>query len=494
MAVMCVPLLAPAPARATDDAVDAAIFLLQKATAVNRSGTHHRLLKALRHLEDPALGPLFADLSQRDRPSLRVHGVLGLAEISRGRKLDLGHLLEVEPPALQAELISSALDADLMSLDDCERILQWQGIDLGVKLVLATRLVEAGRFEDIELLRESLQNESPGRRAMAAALLVQLGKAAGLSELESLSSSDLPRRDLIEQTIFQMCVRHELDRLSGWALRVARKPDASFKRRLGAVRVALRFGEPGAGELWTQWYEASDNLVERMQLGMALLEVSAWVSPELFEPMMSSGTALLSQMGKAGRAVAADDPRAVDMIYELVLMRHALTNRWAAFHATQRARPNEGQVILLGMIQAAVDAEDQRDRGRLLNAAADATHALFEIDEVVATRLLRPYLLDPNVDPDVAQAILLGLVRTQSEAAGRLMADVPMMKHPDAASLQVLLRAKHGMELDDRQQRLLRNIVRGGGAMQDTLRVQAAWALLKRMNRGEAAIAAVASR
>ena len=487
-------MLWPVPSRAADDAVDAAIYLLQKTTAVNRSGTHHRLLKSLRHLQDPTLAPLFADLSQRDRPSLRVHGVLGLAELSPNRQLDLQHLMEIDPPALQAELISSALDAELMGLDDCERVLQWKGVDRSVKLVLATRLVEAGRFEDVALLQEAMRDEMPGRRAMAAALLTQMGDPAGMAVLEELSSSDLPQRDLIEQTIFQMAVRHELDRLSSWALRVAKTPGASFKRCLGAVRVALRFDEPGAGELWRKWYRGSEDLVERMQLGMALLEVSPWVVPPLFEPMVSSGTPLLRQMGRAGRAVAADDPRAVDMIYELVLMRHALTNRWAMHYAARRARSNEGQVILLGMIQAAVDAEDDRDRGRLLNAAADATQALFEIDEEVATRLLRPYLLDDRMDPQVAQAVLLGLVRTQSEAAGRLMADVPMMKHPDAASLQVLLRAKHGMELDDRQQRLLRNIVRGGGAMQDTLRVQAAWALLKRMDRSDAAIAAVATR
>lgn len=487
-------MLLPAPSRAADDAVDAATFLLQKATAVNRSGTHHRLLRALRHLQDPTLAPLFADLSQRDRPSLRVHGVLGLAEISPSRRLDLRHLMEVDPPALQAELISSALDADLMSLADCRRVLQWKGVDLGVKLVLATRLVEAGRFEDPAMLRDAMRDDRLGRRAMAAALLVQMGDPEGVALLEEVSASDHPRRDLIEQTIFQMAFEHEMDRLSGWALDVARKRGATFKRRLGALRVALRFGEAGAGELWMRWYRESDDLVERMQLGMALLEVSSWVDPDLFDPMISSDAQLLSQLGRAGRAVAVDDPRAVDVIYELVLMRHPLTNRWALQHATRRARPDEGQVILLGMIQAAVDAEDERDRGRLLNGAADATQALFEIDDEVATRLLRPYLLDERVDPEVAQAILLGLVRTRSEAAGRLIADVPMMKHPDAASLQVLLRAKHGLKLNDRQQRLLRNIVRGGGAMQDTLRVQAAWVMLKRMDRSEAAIAAVASR
>ena len=173
------------PTRAADDALDAAMYLLQKATAVNRSGTHHRLLKALRHLQDPTLAPLFTDLSQRDRPSLRVHGVLGLAELSANHQLDLQHLMEIDPPALQAELISSALDAELMSLDDCERVLQWKGIDRGVKLVLATRLVEAGRFEDVALLREAMRDDMPVRRAMAAALLVQMGDPAGRAVLGS---------------------------------------------------------------------------------------------------------------------------------------------------------------------------------------------------------------------------------------------------------------------------------------------------------------------
>ena len=482
------------PVRGEDGAVDAATYLLQRATTVRRSGDHHRLLRALRHLRDPALTPLFIELAQSDRPSLRVHGVLGLAEVSPDRRLELRHLMRLDQPALQAELISSALDADLMTLEDVERVLSWKGLDLGVRLVLATRLVEAGRFDRPAMLREALTQEQVGRRAMAAALLHQLGDPAGLRELEALSDSDLPRRDVIEQTIFRMALRHELDRLAPWAQRVAERRGATFKRRLGAIRVGLRFGAEGSGRLWRRWYESSDDAVERIQLGMTLLGMSPWVDAKLFDPMVSSDSSLLSQAGRAGRAVAGEDPRAVDVIYELVLMQHPVANRWAMHHATKRARPDEGQVILLGMIQAAVDAEGSRERGRLLNAAVEATQALFEIDEAVAMRLLRPYLSDERVDAEVAQAILLGLVRTQREAAGQLIEDLPLLSHPDAAGLQVLLRAKHGLPLDERQQRLLRNIVRGGGAMQDTLRVQAAWALLKRTDRVDRALAAVSLR
>lgn len=484
----------PAPARAADDALDAAAYLFEQAVTPRRDGKHHRLLRALRHLEDPDLAPLFIHLSESDRASLQVHGMLGLAEISPEGKLDLDYLMRVDRPALQAELVSSALDADLMTLDDCARVLRWEGLDDGVKLVVATRLVAAGRYDDAGLLRSLLDDDKLGRRAVAAALLVQLGEPEGLEALRAISRSELPGRDQVESTVFRMALQRDLDRLGPWAYEVADAHADSFKRRLSALRVALRFGVPEAGALWVRRFRETEDAVARLQLGMALLQMSPWVDPALFEPMVASGAAVLAQAGRAGRAIAADDPRAVDALYDLVLMRYPLVNGWAMHYARTEAASLDGQVILLGMIQACVDAGDDRGRSQLLSDAVEATRALFEINGQAAARMLRPLLARPDLDDRVAQAILLGLVRTQDPAAGDLVADLPLLRHPDAAGLQVLLLAKHGRPLDARETNLLRNIVRGGGAMQDTLRIQAAWALLKRGGQTDAVLARLFNR
>ena len=453
------------PAQALDaeaeDAFDAAVFLLERATTPRRDGTHHRLLRALRHLQDPALGPLYRHLAESSHPGLKIHGLLGLGETSPEGRLDVHHLLRLEEPALQAELVSSALDDDLITLDDCEQVLSWRDLDAGVRLVLATRLMGASRFEDAALLKSMLEEDAaPGRRGMAAALLTQLGDPAGVRALRELSASDQPHREAVEITLLRAALAHELDALGPWAFDVALSDEGSQARRLMALRVALRFGAEGAEALWRSRFARADDPVQRLRLALTLLHLSPHLEPAVFETLEAAEEPLLRQAGRTGRAIASSDASTLDRVYELMLFRRGLVNAWAIDFAETHARPDEGQVILLGMLQTAAETENEADRAELLATAAEATRALFELDPLVASRLLRPYLSGPEVDPGLAQAILLGLVRAGVPEAGQVVADLPLLPNPDAAALQVLLRAKHGLELDRRQARMLRTIVR----------------------------------
>jgi len=478
-------------ARANDqDAIEATIYLMSQAVEVRRDGRHHRLLRALRHLQDPELTPLFESLSQSNAMTLKTHGLLGLAEASPSKHLDITLLLEVDQPVLQAELISTALDQDLISLDDCETMLNWKDLDPGVELVIMTRLLEAGRFNNVARVKELINDENIGRRATAAAILCQLGDPLGHATLSEISESDDPIRDRVEQTILRMCLRHDFDRMGPWAYELASKPNIEFKRQISAIRVALRFGVPNAIELWQQMYNQADSVVAKTQLSMSALQMSPYVDARLFDTLIQSDSELIQKAGEAGQAIAQGSPALQERVYELVQMRHGLTNRWAIHYALNDAQQADGQVILLGVIVAYLESEEDVDRTDRLDESVQATQALFEIDPTSAGLMLRPYLAEGN-DPLLSQAILLGLVRTQSPEAAEVIRDLPLLADRDAASLQVLLMAKNNIELSAREARMLRTIVRGGGSLQDTLRIQAAWAYLKRMGRADEALSSV---
>src|SRR5688572_28017298 len=86
-------------AEASRETVESAGWLLQKATLAQRDGRHNLLLRALRQLRDPKLEPFFAGLVEHEQPTMKYHALLGLAEMSSQRKLDLalfGEIKDVE--------------------------------------------------------------------------------------------------------------------------------------------------------------------------------------------------------------------------------------------------------------------------------------------------------------------------------------------------------------------------------------------------------------
>jgi hypothetical protein len=88
---------------------DAAVFLLRESMEPSRDGRHNIMLRALRHLEDPQLEPLFAELITMRETTFKIHGLLGLAEIHPDKKLDLVRLASISQPAEQAQVVSAAM-------------------------------------------------------------------------------------------------------------------------------------------------------------------------------------------------------------------------------------------------------------------------------------------------------------------------------------------------------------------------------------------------
>ncbi|MEM6460084.1 MAG: hypothetical protein AAF710_11915, partial [Planctomycetota bacterium] len=196
-----VPLLAhdlPADLTPDRDTTAAALRLLDDAVTVQIDGRHHRLLRALRHLEDPTLRPLFVGLADGDHPSLRVHGLLGLAELDRPFGLRPETVAAIERDDIRADLLSAALDGDLLTRATRSALLTWDGLDPAVGLLLLTRrIAEDGPTDDEKLrarLRDGLTHEAPGRRGLAALLLHELGDPAGTATLQRLARGDDPDR------------------------------------------------------------------------------------------------------------------------------------------------------------------------------------------------------------------------------------------------------------------------------------------------------------
>jgi hypothetical protein len=203
--------------------------------------------------------------------------------------------------------------------------------------------------------------------------------------------------------------------------------------------------------------------------------------------MRASNDTLFRKMALAGQAIAAQTAQVPDRVVALIQRHHPAVNRWALEYAHNEARAQDAQLILLGLVLAARDAAAPTRR-RHRPVVAKATQALFEKTPKAAPRLLRPILRKHADNASLVQGILLGLVRCQKPGTGQALQGLAEFPDLSAANMAVIVRARWGLSLERHHLSDLRTLVRGGGSLRSSLRVQAAWLYLKRTGQLETAL------
>ncbi len=495
LAAMMTALVQPAARADTgDEVMDQAVHLLKLSTVVDRRGKHNLMLKAVRHLQDPTTRPLFDYLSGSEHPGLKIHGILGLAELSPDKQVDLALIAQIEDAAVQSTVITAAMDDELLSHEQAAQLLAWDGLADEVKVLVAVRLIGAGVFSDAAMLRAAMTNSKKlGAGALAAQLLTELDDPAGPAYLkEVVDTSDDPQREPVRAMLLQTALRHELQKSSPWAFKIAQQTDVDPALGLLALRTAMRFGEPGSVELWqTRFEQTESSPADRVRLALTALHLSPWLGPEVFGTLQLNDDPLLQAIGKAGAYIASGSEESGDAIAALLEMGHPMVNTWALGYAREHASKVDAQIILLGLILA-YEHSPQRGKARRLDEAIEATQTLYEQSPGVAVKLLRPMILEPDRDKLLNQAILLGLVRSRAADAADVVEGIEdELNSADARGLAILLIARSGRTMDAGQMDELALLARGGGRLEDSLRIQAAWTYLTRTGHAEEALSRV---
>ncbi|MBT5657822.1 MAG: hypothetical protein HOI89_08590, partial [Phycisphaerae bacterium] len=84
---------------------------LDRAITPQSNNEHLMRLSALRALRDQRIEPLLVSLTSDDDPSIQIHALLGLAELSEDGRLDPARVVAASPAARQAT-IALGLDSD----------------------------------------------------------------------------------------------------------------------------------------------------------------------------------------------------------------------------------------------------------------------------------------------------------------------------------------------------------------------------------------------
>jgi len=440
-------------------------------------------------MEDPRLEPLFSELTQRRHPGLKIHGILGLAELNDPPKLDMALVADIKDSAVQAQLLSAAIDSDLLTAADAEQLSNWPGLDPAVRVLVAGKLVADGKAIDPALLNEALAADNEALRAMATLLKLQAEQGDPIAMLKEFDVSDSINRDRVRALLLQTAMKYEFSIVGPWAVRMLDEPDLDRAISYQALRAALMFHVDGAVNTWMHRFDAAaDNVAERLRLAMLALDIAEHVHPSVFQAMVDDDVEEIQQIGRVGLAIRDGRPVA-PAVTALLEMNNLLASRWALQYAIELSEtdPAAARPMLVKLIEEAGD-EEPRFRAQRVEHAVLATQKLFENDPR-AVGVLRSLLVDSPVI--VTEAMFMGLIRVNEGNPLPLVSAVEAYKSRTAEAMALVIRAKHGHELTADQREQLSLIVRGGSGLQDPLRIQAAWAYLKHTQQERVALAAV---
>ncbi len=487
---------AAAAIEADQQTTESALRLMQDATVAQLDGRHHTLLRALRHRRDATLRPLFAGLAEQGRhPSLRVHGLLGLAETSPRATLDYAAVAGIADPEVRRELISAALDGDLLKAALIEQLLAWPQLEPGVKLLLALPRVAAGgvdaEAEDMSVLRDLLNSPVPGQRYLAALLLKEAGYAPADERLAELLEPENAADPALVGMLLETSWDHGLAGTADWAAAVSSEASLPARVRLLGLKLAIRFGVPGAEADWAREMAEAEEPSGRLRLAMAGLAVAPWLSPTLPQ-IAAEGDPIIGGLREATRQIAArrageaGNAEVVAAVEQLLELHYAPAWRWVADYARQTA-----SVELAAVLIATYQVGDPRGRSRRLEAVASATQTLIEVEPETAVKLLSATLSADTASRSARRAVMLGLIRSRHPAAQEVLRRLPAEGDRPGRALRLVLQMQEPRPLSEEEAGDLLWLLDGGGGVDDTLRVQTAWAYLVATGQGTAATEAL---
>jgi hypothetical protein len=489
-------LMGPRADAQADPGVTSAKNLLQQATKPQRDGSHNALLMGLRQLEDPALLPLFRGLSGSGYLSMRIHGQLGAAALSPQRRIDLSTLAEVEDQRELVQVLSAAIDDEMIDNKAMATLLTWDGLELPLRQAIAIRLMAAGGKVDTTPFKASLDveltEETTASRllqyALGALLLAEARDDAGTAALDKLPTLKNSTADAVIAQVLDAAMRQGFACAKPLALTIASDQDRDPSLQLLAIQAALRLESPRAAKQWQAMFKRADDSAQRIRLAMVALDAADQVEPALFDTLANQGQ-WIDAIAQAGRAIAEQDKDLPAAMKPLIETGQPISVQWVVTYC-RREQPEQGPALLELVIRNH-DKAPRHHQGRSIQTAIAATTALCELYPKNANANLAQ-LLDVNlVRPSGIHEDGVHLIRRQIMLMGIAMAQrVDLKPLADTLAndrlndfsteaLRLFIRARYGAPLNEKEWQQASDIVQGVGNFDNAMRLQLAWAYLK---------------
>ncbi|TVQ51757.1 MAG: hypothetical protein EA377_11720 [Phycisphaerales bacterium] len=471
-------------ASADQVARDAAVRLLRQTVHTQRDGSHLAKLFALRQLGDPTLRPLFEQIVDHGEWQVQVHGVLGLAEVSPDRRLDPRLVSRTAAAAAHDAIVASAIDLELIGPEEMAQLLDLAELSPAARVMLYAERTLQGNPPEVESLERFADHDRIQVAALASVLLKQRGRGYALTALQTrLGEEPAARRDQLRLWLLESIRQYELDALFDWARAIAWDDEQRSELIDAAVWTCLHLRPEESFALWRHRIDQIESRARQVYYILMLLAAAGESLNEEWVAAFPSNGDLLNQLARLGRAKALNTDRVTPMI-ALIDIGHGRTNEWLMAEAS-RLSAEEAERLYAHIIESIGRPGGMRpDRIAL---AIEAAARLFTVNPDRIETMIR----DEQATEDMRYVMLLGLLETTEERAGRIAAEIVQPGFSRTDSLTLLLVAKHADELTEAQLRRLGMIVAGGGRVSEMVRVQSAWLYLKHQRRIDETLPAI---
>lgn len=486
--------------------------LLRSAIGDSDIRRRDRTLAGLRTVRDPAMLAFFSQLSINPSPLLRVHGLLGLAELEPQRGIDLLAVSRIADPRLQGVIISSALDAGLVGDQTRSELSSWPSLPVRVRLDLAAGCAARSMPFDTGSVQRFMADGDPFIAVASAVVLRQAGvEPVATAQAIRTRSAGLAREaddGAPAAALAAFVVDHGLTS-AGEALDIAAsalRPGAAADS-VAAARLLTSPELPEVVAAARARLDVSVAAADRAAFCTRILNVSLRAGERMpaavVAEMLTDPDPLVKAMGVAASALAAREGAVGPAVAALVRRGHVPTVEWGLRCAAERHWQDASAIRA-----AVIAAVAERPRG------ASIDPKLAEMAVLAAARLCddEPRDLDRALaealsasDGPLTLIILEGALRSSHGRAGALVRQGTFEARPagpwpdnETAALALLVAVRHQEFTADPAERIARlaAIARGGegsGGLGSVLRAQAAWLALRESGENRVALARILS-
>ena len=463
------------------DHFDAAVLTLHRCTAPSNTGEQHALIVSLRALNDQTLRPFFLSLTKSTNWSSRVDGMLGLAELSTGRNIDIKLLnqLSIED---RSTVLRNAVGFRLIRPETIREILKTKDLPLLDLVVLNAELHRIGEKFPGTGLENAVTDPSDEISGLAAALLLEIGNdspwkifAAQLAtrspEIRNVAIQELARAAQL------YCIRASIAPI----VEIVQDPSYTVPTRMIVTGAALAL-DPVIGR--TEWrkftaQERGQSAVVRAGLQLMSQEKIAEVG---LGSSLRNGEPLVEAIADAIEANASGDPNALASALEVVIDRaNRPSAEWAVRRAASLPPPLAAQVwkhLLVWFLTAPANTT------AISGVVLDCASRLALVDTDTIESLIKVAANERQLQ----EILILALCNAASPQAAAVAERVrgTLSRRGDALAILAIARGKPTLAPDLLQE--LGIVAAGGGDLDPTLLVQAAWLFARHSGRADQAL------
>ncbi len=465
------------------DPFDASVKTLQRALKPRSDGSEHATMVALRNLRDPALKPLFHKLAGGSSSALQIDAVLGLGELESSPSVDPWLINRLESEGERTLVIKYALNAEMIDPSKIDDMLKWPDLQPLPRILLLAASQMLGNRLDPDVVRPLTSASDDAIAGLSACVLAQAGDPRPLEAIQKrFDSLSGVKRDTTLFDLFRAIEQFKLSACCEFVASEMGRADLDpgvIEAGISAI-LALK---PGMGlEQWNRMLGTKPDQFKLIRFGLLLLNAADRIPPDSFK-RLHTGEALNERMAEAGEAFASGKD-AGDALFNLIELGHLSTTSWALAFA-EKLQSQSASRLYLRLIDRVEGPE--LGRGIRANLAIDAAARLIEIDP----EAIKKKLSTIEDDSLTQEAVLLGLLNARTPRAGDAASVVKRLGAGRADSMALILLARYAGTLSQADISQLGRIAGGGGRVDESLQVQAAWLYLRHANRTEQALNAL---